>query len=325
MAKMKKALSLLALVLACGMLPAQSITNVRVEQDPTLRYYKISFDLSGNPDELYFIKAVPYREGRELNNPRYLTGKGIAAPCAPGKSLQIFWDPVLDGREPEGWQFRISALPMPLNEVFPYELVPQKDAYKSSSVNRSKHKIVLEGGVGIPQDDIEGTNKMKGAWALSWDAWMIKDWLGIGFSVWFANVEVNGYNPNDSYSSSLEGINLYLKLRPTKAGSLNFFETAFIRRISPFVALGGGWSTHGSLDENGVADNPSIQPGFRGHFSLPHAAAGITFLSKWNTTLDLGVKYDHFTKDSIDLAENAGNYLENDALITRYIGLGLTY
>jgi len=91
------------------------------------------------------------------------------------------------------------------------------------------------------------------------------------------------------------------------------------------VALGGGWSTHGSLDENGVADNPSIQPGFRGHFSLPHAAAGITFLSKWNTTLDLGVKYDHFTKDSIDLAENAGNYLENDALITRYIGLGLTY
>ncbi len=183
--------------------------------------------------------------------------------------------------------------------------------------------LLIEGGIGIPLDDIEGTNEMKGAWALAWDGWMIKDWLGIGVSPWFANVEVQGDDPLESYYSSLEGINLYLKLRPTQAGALNFSEQAFIRRISPFVALGGGWSTHGSKDENGVVSNPSVQPGFRGHLTLPHAAAGISFLSSWNTTLDLGVKYDLFTKDNIDLTEVSGSM--SDALVTPYIGLGLHF
>ncbi|MCB5247163.1 MAG: formylglycine-generating enzyme family protein [Candidatus Cloacimonetes bacterium] len=104
-------------LLAWGLLPGQKVTNVRVEQDPTLRYYKISFDLSGNPDELYYIKAAPYREGRELNNPRYLTGQGIAAPCAPGKGLQVFWEPILAGQEPEGWQFNLSAFAIPKNMI----------------------------------------------------------------------------------------------------------------------------------------------------------------------------------------------------------------
>jgi len=196
-------------------------------------------------------------------------------------------------------------------------LMPAIHAFEST--------LTIEGGVGIPLDDIEGTNKMKGAWALSWDAWMIKDWLGVGISPWFANVEVEGDDPNESYFSSLEGINLYLKLRPTKAGALNFQEKALVRRISPFVALGGGWSTHGSRDENGVGSNPSVPAGFRGHFTLPHAAAGISFLSKWNTTLDLGVKYDLFTKDNIDLTDNAGNHFENDALLTPYVGLGIHF
>ncbi|MCB5247594.1 MAG: hypothetical protein LHW57_06180, partial [Candidatus Cloacimonetes bacterium] len=194
-------------------------------------------------------------------------------------------------------------------------LLPAVHAFEST--------LLIEGGVGIPLDDIEGTNEMKGAWALAWDGWMIKDWLGIGVSPWFANVEMQGDDPLESYFSSLEGINLYLKLRPTKVGALNFPEQALVKRISPFVALGGGWSTHGSLDENGVADNPSIQPGFRGHLTLPHAAAGISFLSKWNTTLDLGVKYDLFTKDNIDLTEVSGSM--NDALLTPYVGLGIHF
>ncbi len=191
------------------------------------------------------------------------------------------------------------------------------------AVHAFESTLLIEGGVGIPLDDIEGSNEMKGAWAVAWDGWMIKDWLGIGASPWFANVQVQGDDPMESYFSSIEGINLYLKLRPTKVGALNFSEKAVIRRISPFVALGGGWSTHGSKDEAGVADNPSIEPGFmRGHFTLPHAAAGISFLTGWNTTLDLGVKYDLFTKDNIDLTETGSM---NDALLTPYIGLGLHF
>ncbi|NLH93406.1 MAG: formylglycine-generating enzyme family protein [Candidatus Cloacimonetes bacterium] len=115
---MKIALTWLALMLACGFLYAQQISNVRVEQDPVLRYYKVTFDLSGKTDELYTIKTVPYKAGIELDNPLYLTGQGITSSCAAGKGLQLFWEPVLEGQEPEGWQFKLSAITFPKNMVF---------------------------------------------------------------------------------------------------------------------------------------------------------------------------------------------------------------
>ena len=116
MANMKKALALLALLLACSLLPAQKVTNVRVSQHPELRYYQITFDLSGKADELYQIKAVPHKGGRELSNLRYLSGQGITQPCSPGKDLQIFWAADLEGFETEGWEFR-------LNLIFPTYLI----------------------------------------------------------------------------------------------------------------------------------------------------------------------------------------------------------
>lgn len=193
-------------------------------------------------------------------------------------------------------------------------LMPAIHAFEST--------LLLEGGLGIPLDDIEGTNSKKGSWALAWDAWVIKDWLGVGISPWFANVAVEGDDPNQTYFSSLEGVNLYLKARPTTVGAINFSEDAVLKRISPFAELGLGWSTHGSKATPGVSDNPSVPPGFRGHFTLPHAAAGISFLYKKNIVSELGVKYNLFTKDNIDLLEE-GNL--GDALLTPYIGLGIHF
>ena len=115
---MKILLALGAMFLGLTPLAGQQISNVRVEQDPALKYYKVTFDLSGQAGDTYQIKAVPYKAGRELTNPRYLTGKGISAPCSPGKGLQLFWEPILEGQEPEGWQFRISATAIPKNMVF---------------------------------------------------------------------------------------------------------------------------------------------------------------------------------------------------------------
>ncbi|MCB5223971.1 MAG: OmpA family protein [Candidatus Cloacimonadaceae bacterium] len=193
-------------------------------------------------------------------------------------------------------------------------LMPAIHAFEST--------LLLEGGLGIPLDDIEGTNSKKGAWAVAWDAWAIKDWLGVGISPWFANVAVQGDDPNESYFSSLEGINLYLKVRPTTVGAINFSEDAFLKRISPFAELGAGWSTHGSKANPGIADNPSVPAGFRGHFTVPHAAAGISFLYKKNIVSELGVKYNLFTKDNIDLVETGKM---NDALLTPYIGVGINF
>ena len=193
-------------------------------------------------------------------------------------------------------------------------LMPAIQAFEST--------LLLEGGLGIPLDDIEGTNSKKGSWALAWDAWAIKDWLGVGISPWFANVAVQGDDPTETYFSSLEGVNLYLKVRPTTVGAINFSEDAVLKRISPFAELGAGWSTHGSKANPGISDNPSVPPGFRGHFTLPHAAAGISFLYKKNIVSELGVKYNLFTKDNIDLLETGKM---NDALLTPYVGLGIHF
>ncbi len=112
--------TIIALIFALGLasLSAQQISNVRVEQDPSLRYYKVTFDLSGQTDYLYFVKAVPYKAGKELIDPRFLSGKGISELSTAGKGLQVFWEPVLEGQEPEGWQFRLSAIAFPKNMVF---------------------------------------------------------------------------------------------------------------------------------------------------------------------------------------------------------------
>ena len=118
MGNMKQTLIALICMLGLGLLAGQTISNVRVEQDPALRYYKISFDLSGKAYDGYVIKVVPYKGERELSKLRYLSGQGITQPCAPGKGLQLFWEPILEGQEPEGWQFRLTPAAFPKNMVW---------------------------------------------------------------------------------------------------------------------------------------------------------------------------------------------------------------
>jgi len=121
---MKHALTTFMMMLSLSCLSAQTISNVRVSQHPELRYYQITFDLSGKADELYQIKAVPYKGGRELSNLRYLSGQGITQPCSPGKDLQIFWAADLEGFETEGWEFRLNALATTLSGKQPSSGAP---------------------------------------------------------------------------------------------------------------------------------------------------------------------------------------------------------
>ena len=115
---MKILLALGAMFLILNPLAGQQISNVRVSQHPELRYYQITFDLSGKADYVFTIKVVPYKGERNLSNLRYLSGQGITQPCEPGKDLQIFWEPILEGQEPEGWQFRLTPAARPRNMVY---------------------------------------------------------------------------------------------------------------------------------------------------------------------------------------------------------------
>ncbi|MDD2230008.1 MAG: formylglycine-generating enzyme family protein [Candidatus Cloacimonetes bacterium] len=110
---MRKCLLCLMFICCMTMVFAQSVTNIRVIQDPELSYYTITFDLSGKTAEQYMITAIPYKTGNEISNPHYLTGKGIATPCSTGSDLAIFWNPTMEGLDKDGWQFRISARQLP--------------------------------------------------------------------------------------------------------------------------------------------------------------------------------------------------------------------
>lgn len=106
---MKRALLTLLLLLNLGFVAGQVISNIRIDQHPELRYYRITFKLSGRDDALYQIKAVPFKGDQELSNLSFFTGQGIAQPCSPGEDIQIFWAADFDGYETEGWRFRLEA------------------------------------------------------------------------------------------------------------------------------------------------------------------------------------------------------------------------
>ncbi|MDP2172262.1 MAG: hypothetical protein Q8J62_00625, partial [Candidatus Cloacimonadaceae bacterium] len=104
---MKKAVLLMLITvywLACA--TAQTVSNIRAKQDPELSYWKINFDLSGNADDQYQIKLIPFKTGKEISSTRSLGGQ---TSTNPGKNLVLFWNPFLEGLETDGWQFRISA------------------------------------------------------------------------------------------------------------------------------------------------------------------------------------------------------------------------
>jgi outer membrane protein OmpA-like peptidoglycan-associated protein len=177
--------------------------------------------------------------------------------------------------------------------------------------------LTLQGGVAIPTDDVDGENIWKGAWGISWDVWLT-ECLALGINPYFNNILVMDGKASDSYSSSIEGGDVYLKLRPTRYVALNFKEKALINRISPFLSLGVGYAHHGSERVQYVGDQEEIDY----MFVLPNVGAGISFLTKWNTVLDLGVKYDYADTDLIDLKESGDG---QDGYITPYIGLGIHF
>ncbi|MDI9529911.1 MAG: formylglycine-generating enzyme family protein [Candidatus Cloacimonadota bacterium] len=106
----KAALAVFVFVCAAALLDAQRISNIRVKQDEELCYYTITFDLEGLASKQYQVTALPRKGGRELKDARYFRGEGITQPCFPGRDRQLFWNPLLEGEEPQGWQFGLSAV-----------------------------------------------------------------------------------------------------------------------------------------------------------------------------------------------------------------------
>ena len=92
-----------------GFLFAQKVSNLRSVMDPNSGTYIISFDLEGEADEHYQLSLVPYNDEIEIAEAKFRSIYGAVSSLAPGKDLQILWNPVLDGLDPGEWKFRLLA------------------------------------------------------------------------------------------------------------------------------------------------------------------------------------------------------------------------
>jgi len=105
----RTALLMLALLLLLAPIAAQTVSNVRVDLEPSCGYYIITYDLSGKDGEQYQLKVVPYDGSKELASPKFISGQGIDISVTAGKNYQFFWHPILEGVGAGKWQFRIST------------------------------------------------------------------------------------------------------------------------------------------------------------------------------------------------------------------------
>lgn len=179
--------------------------------------------------------------------------------------------------------------------------------------------LTAQGGVAVPLDDMDGENILHGAWGLSWDAWLTK-YLALGVNPYFTTLQ--GRNGASYYKSEIQGADVYLKLRPTKLMALNFSDKSIINRISPFIAAGAGYAHH---ETKGIIN---AIPGPESDYMavLPHLAAGISLLTKWNTTFDIGAKLEYTTTDRINmLTATDSDGFKQDAYLMPYAGIGIHF
>lgn len=190
-------------------------------------------------------------------------------------------------------------------------IIPAVSAFEST--------LTLQGGVSVPSTDVSAEKTLRPFIGLSYEAWL-KRYLSLGISPYYTQLE--GVDKLNTYKSTIIGGDLFLKLRATKFLALNFSDEAVINRIAPFVAAGIGVASYAS---KGQTENPvdSINNYDTNGVVLvaPHLAAGVSFLTKWNFNIDLGVRAEYTATDMIDNVEKDSN----DMFFAPYLGIGFNF
>jgi hypothetical protein len=67
-----------------------SIKNIMVSRDLEVGYYKINFDLTGMKNKFYLIKIIPYKDKKEIEQPKFMFGECVNANVKPIKIFVYF-------------------------------------------------------------------------------------------------------------------------------------------------------------------------------------------------------------------------------------------
>lgn len=187
--------------------------------------------------------------------------------------------------------------------------------------------VSLRGGLTMSKSDFDGTDDTHGNFGLSYEAWL-KDYLSVGIAPYLTRMggerDVDKQHQNGNYEATLFGADLLVKYRPTKKAVIDFEDCA-LTRIAPYANLGLGLASFSSegyiqpvwagaprtdYDESGLA------------FMLPTFGVGVSFMTKWNLNMDLGLQLVHSLNDKIDNLEEDDM---NDGFLNPYLSVGYTF
>lgn len=190
----------------------------------------------------------------------------------------------------------------------------------STAMFALEQTVGLRFGCSHPLNDYNDTNNshdkdvhfMAG---LNYEAWL-KDYVSMGIYPYYTRLEATGTTPVlPPYATDIVGAEIQARFRPTKGAVINFNDGA-LHRIAPYAQIGVGAAYYDNND-NGDMDGKIA-------FLAPTAGLGLSFQTKWNIDLDLGVQLDHAVSDKVD------NWTEpdpifQDAHFMPYLGIGYTF
>lgn len=191
--------------------------------------------------------------------------------------------------------------------------------------------VSLRGGLTMPKSDYDETDDMHGNFGLSYEAWL-KDYLSLGFAPYMTKMggerDVEKHREIGNYEASLIGADILLKYRPTSKAVIDF-KSGALKRIAPFANIGLGlasFSTEGEIHAvpakagNAVTYGPYDESGIA--LVAPTFGVGVSFMTKWNVNLDLGLQVVHALNDKID---NLKEDDLNDGFLSPYLSVGYTF
>jgi len=150
---------------------------------------------------------------------------------------------------------------------------------------------------------------------LNYEAWL-KDYVSMGIYPYYTRLVADQVSPVEvtmhDYETTIVGAEIQARFRPTKGAVINFKDGA-LHRIAPYAQIGVGAAY---IDNN-------VQMDGKFAFLAPTAGLGLSFQTKWNIDLELGVQLDHAVSDKVDNADN-GSFLQ-DSHFMPYLGIGYTF
>lgn len=189
----------------------------------------------------------------------------------------------------------------------------------STAMFALEQTVGLRFGCSHPLNDYNSDNSVKDVhWmaGLGYEAWL-KDYVSMGIYPYYTRLEATGTTPVlPPYATDIVGAEIQARFRPTKGAVINFKDGA-LHRIAPYAQIGVGAA---------YVDNNDAVQGIDGGFAFlaPTAGLGLSFQTKWNIDLDLGVQLDHAVSDKVDTWTEPDPIFQ-DAHFMPYLGIGYTF